>query len=456
MEKKMEKKMKHKKWMIMILTLLCAVLLSGMGVSAAGKKTVATIGKKKYTSLEKALAKVKNGQTIKLKANITANKTIEVKRNVRFTLDFNGKTIKSSRGRIADGLGNTKGILRISKGNVVIKKGKMTGNASIKIEKGAAVKIMNGSYCQLVNKGSVTVVNGSFRTKDTATSAVANYGKGKMVIKNATVQAQIGGALYVEGGTVAINNGTFNQSKSKGDISYAGIIIKKAGKLTIRKGKFTVKDRNSLIETYGKLTIENGVFQHLSENGVSAIAMFEGSETIINGGTFTSNIRGNSTILLHSMAGSKISVNGGTFTAQQGVVWENYGSAVLTGGTLISLKNPGEAVYNSGTFTMSGGAIRQESSNSYGSALRVTKETTTSISGGSIYSKQGEAISIINSVRGVKKFALTGGTVQAGSGARYAIYVSKKENAVSINKNCIKTAGGTAKVFYQDIMSYEY
>lgn len=64
---------------------------------SAKAATVAMIGGKKYSSLQKAFNAAKNKQTIKLMKNVTLKEELTLKRKVSVTLNLNKKKIVSSK-----------------------------------------------------------------------------------------------------------------------------------------------------------------------------------------------------------------------------------------------------------------------------------------------------------------------------------------------------------------------
>ena len=84
------------KKLLMAVSLLLMLLLAMSVTVNAASKAVATIGNKKYASLEKALKAVKNNETIVLRANVNSAKNIIIDRRKKFVLDLNKKTISLS------------------------------------------------------------------------------------------------------------------------------------------------------------------------------------------------------------------------------------------------------------------------------------------------------------------------------------------------------------------------
>ena len=144
---------------------------------------------------------------------------------------------------------------------------------------------------------------------------------------NGTVYAE-SAAIFNNGGTVTIENGTFSSSKF--------YTVKNLGKMTINGGLFNqYKEKNSsnssLIANgfYGKLENDCGVETPKSTDKsiIEAIAVLT-----INGGTFdqyttTSTIKGDSW--------SKTTINNGEFTSHNGTLVQVTGEVKINGGNFI-------------------------------------------------------------------------------------------------------------------------
>lgn len=276
---------------LLLLTLICSLLLSMTAAAAAS--TVATIGKKKYTSLEKAIAKVKKGQTIKLKKNVTINKPLEMKRNVKYTIDLNKKTLTCN--------GSEEGDIFINKGTVTLTNGTVKG--SIIVNEGVKLTIKSGNYRQFVNYGTLEVKNAKITNKND--SAILNM-QGKTIIKKATVKSNTG-CLCILGGAVSISGGTFKNYNKKNELP---IIILEKGTLTTTGGKFTSNDC-VLFNYGGKATLKNGTF---SMPGTCTIINYK--NTVISGATVEATGKTYESIALFGAKGSSTKIKKGLVVAQ--------------------------------------------------------------------------------------------------------------------------------------------
>ena len=103
---------------LFVCILLLTMLLSMTAFAAKGDKSAASIGSKRYPSLEAAVKAVKKGQTIKVTKDITVSDTLTVnKPKVNFTIDFGKHRYKYTGSDYA---------IRLNKGTVTIKNAKVT------------------------------------------------------------------------------------------------------------------------------------------------------------------------------------------------------------------------------------------------------------------------------------------------------------------------------------------
>lgn len=299
---------KTKKW---IMFLLMALLLTGIfGANAkAASTTVATIGSKKYSSLESALKNVKNGQVIVLKKSMKYAKSINVERNVKFTLNLNGKTITFIKGTAC---------IRVKKGTLGIKNGKVTNSVkngcAFKIEKGAKGIWIGGTYTGMIkNLGTVTINSGTFQAKGTY--------------------------LLYNAGMVKINDGTFNQNivfnreKESPEWDNGAILYSYANEAKVAVYGGTFKSTTLIFKVArGNVTVKKGTFA--STNGGNILVYKAGSKAtskvIVEGGTWS--IKEDWGIAYNH--DSVLSIRGGTFKSEWSLVETYADNALLniTGG----------------------------------------------------------------------------------------------------------------------------
>ena len=313
-EKKNMRNKLEKVLRVMLLTLTIALMYS-MNVSAAGQ---ASIGKKNYATVQKALTAVKNGQTITLNQNVTLKTTLVSKKNVTYTFDMNKHKITS---KVPD---VTKGSFDIRAGKVTLMNGTLTG--PVLVQKGATFTVKSGNYEQIANGGKTIFNNGKVTTNKY--SAFCNYA-GTLLIKKAEVKAKYN-CVYAKAGTVTINDGTFRNYDDSCDYPviysekatvnlkggrYAHSYWKKVPAVVYNKnGKVTISGGNyggtcASIQNCAVMTIKGGTF--LSENG-PVLQCGEKSTTVITGGEFTS---GASVYAIEIAKGrKKFSMTGGSLT----------------------------------------------------------------------------------------------------------------------------------------------
>lgn len=367
----MRKKVTWKHWAVTLAILLLLPLAVGTKADAASP--AAKIGKTKYTSLEKAVKKVKNNQTIVLKKNVTLSKALSISRSgKKFTLNLNKKTITL----------NKKGSLKLQKGTMTVKNGKIThkvsGGTIFDVAKGAALKVNDGTYTgNIKNAGTTTISGGSFTSniskKDLSASLLLNVDTGKMTITKGTFNGNKNAVIFNQA-TMTINGGTFKNSAvfddnlESAEVSNGTLITNfpkddnSKPKLTINGGTFTsgvmgfINDINSeltinkatvdckkggvFLNNWGTLTVSGGNFRIHDDWGVlysygGNVALKDGTYTsdwsiaeaydpetniTINGGNFTSYAGEEDSPMLLSFNG-KIDVQGGTFNSDNGYLY---------------------------------------------------------------------------------------------------------------------------------------
>lgn len=280
----------------MLLT-LTFVLMCSINVSAASGQ--ASIGKKNYSTVQKALSAVKNGQTIKLNKDVTVKTTLVSKKKVTYTLDLNKHKIIS---KVPD---VSKGSFDIRAGKVTFANGTLTG--PVLVQEGAALTIKSGNYEQIANGGKTTIINGNVVSKKYPT--LCNY-DGTLLIKKANVKSA-SNCVYAVEGTVTINGGTF---RNYNDSTSYPIIYSKKATVNLKGGKYVHTYCREFIPAIiynekGKVTISGGYY------GGTCAAINNQATMTIKGGTFFSE---NSNIL-GCGAKSTTVITGGKFMG--GAAW---------------------------------------------------------------------------------------------------------------------------------------
>ena len=276
----------QKKTFVPIIGLLFLIILVSMNhvpVYAAAK--VASIGSKKYTSLQKAVDSVKNGQTIKLLKNVSLKKTVVSKaRNVKYTINLNEHTITGN---------SSKAVFKFKKNNKVTLK-----NGKIKHGKKYAGNILIECDDAVLTIASGTYSNGN---------PVFDVDDGKLNINSGTVV----GAVYAEDSEVTIKGGTIKEA-------YFNIYDESTLKI---KGGTILSDSWSGMVYLAKseLLMTKGTVKFSSDSALCMVQAEKKSSVRINGGRISLNKNNRCPVFLMS-SNSKFQQNGGSITSSGSVV----------------------------------------------------------------------------------------------------------------------------------------
>ncbi|MCD7735828.1 MAG: carbohydrate-binding domain-containing protein [Lachnospiraceae bacterium] len=331
-----------KKFFALAVLCLFAVALLAIPVSAASSKTVATIGKKNFTSLEKAISAVNAGETIVLKTNVTCTSTITVNRSAKtaFTLDLNGKTLTFKKNAC----------FYLKKGTVTITNGKIknTDTKAIKVAKNGTLTINGGTYQgNIINQGTMTVKKGTIKrtsTDYTTTYLISN--SGTMTIKGGTFSTTANllenkGKLVLSGGKFSSEGFCIANSTKKGRLTIKGgtfsasstcVDNSESASCTITDGTFT-SDSGYIVNNMYSATmkISGGTFKNTNKSyGHALFCQGSGSVLTVTGGRFTSAFDS-----ITCNTGAQVTVSGGTFTmTDNGILFKAWGGTIrITGGT---------------------------------------------------------------------------------------------------------------------------
>lgn len=326
---------------LIIFTLILTVVTPG-NYQAAQK--AASIGKKQYSTLDEAIGKVKNGQTVKLLRNISTNRTIYTNRNVKYTLDLNRKTIRyTGKNEL---FYNKKGTLTIKNGTI------NTGEYDVAVIRAkASLNIVNGTYKGgFANSGNLQIQTGKF--SNNFDTIVTNYGTCK--IKNGTFYSTadsyvlfsnngkkftIENGKFVAENTVVIRNnkGVFDIKSGSFQAKNNRTIWQNGGVMNISGGKFTSKNYTVIDQTDGTLNVRGGTIEStaLYQYAISS----EKAKLNISGGT----IRSKKYVPLGFGSELSVCIKGGTIESATVYGWYysigDYGfdksKLKITGGTII-------------------------------------------------------------------------------------------------------------------------
>lgn len=327
-------------WMLM----LVAIMLYSINVSAATGGQ-ASIGRKSYTTIQKALSSVKNGQTIKIQKDVIINSSVRMKRNVKFTLDLNNHTVKKIQ--YDGGLFNSKiGDFDLAKGQMNVKNG--TLDAWVTVQKGATLNVKNGTYSRIENWGTVNVTDGVIKGRADVGEyfqqdayALVNYGKmtisggkveatvlnfkGKTTLKNGTIAYNCryyDWGIRVCGGNVTVEGGKVKSIYEGAGETQTGLLCCEQGKVNIKGGTLDAKGITCISNKGGEVVISKGEIIGDIWN-----SNYNNNKIIVNGG----NIVGNTYNCAY------MEVNGGTLSSVRWTIncrWDS--STYISGGTFIA------------------------------------------------------------------------------------------------------------------------
>ena len=269
-------------------------------------ETVAKIGDNEYETLEAAItAATTDGAEIVLQTDYTPdnmNKLIEIEEGKNIVINLNNNTYS---GRV------------VNHGTLTIKDGKL---------------LLNTSGVAFSNYGSLVLSNLAVGDTDRG-YGITNEGPATSLVINSGTYT---GAFSNNGGTMVINDGTFNED---GQHNY---LLSNSGLLTINGGTFTTTAK-------AKNMIQNSTYA-VGIGGTSSLTALQ--KTVINGGTFNAYYYA----LVNSIGGtSSFEMNGGTINSDSK-------EDVIASFTSVS-DNPDNFVEGlSGTVAIYGGTINAPNS----------------------------------------------------------------------------------------------
>ena len=250
--------------------------------SVTMKDAVATIGETKYTSLAKAIAAAKDGDTVTLVADTTEDITISGTKEL--TLDLGSKTLTNTG----------------------------SGKATLFIGGGASVSVKDGSII-----GGASYYNIMCGTEEDPT--------GSIEFTNVTATAgNTGSSMADNWGTMTIHSGKYTGGMNTVKNDPTGV-------LTIEDGTFELTTASSgytaVVLNYGVTTISNGNFTQsvTSAKWKNPQVIMNGKDgdvdplTTITGGTFTNKFSSSQCNPLHAYTPatkSSFRVSGGTFSGK--------------------------------------------------------------------------------------------------------------------------------------------
>lgn len=309
--------MKKKSSRIVALVLTLCMVFFGLPVAAMAEGNVAQIeGGEAYTTLNEAITKAQDGETVRLLTNTSLSSYIPIEKSIK--LDINGNTITSTKGlafavsdnatfTITDNSNSKNGeiestkkgncnLLEVSSGEIIVENGNLSNEwYVIYVSQTGKATIKGGTLTSSV--ASVLSTNGSKSGENYSADAVMNVEGGNLVSNNDVT-------IYLPAGTLNITGG---------EIVGATAVYSKCGVTNI-SGNPVIK---------GEGNKEN--FQHTG-NGcyptgdamvVEACNYPNGNpEVYISGGTFTSKYGASVAYYQHeNNEAEKFSITGGTFSS---------------------------------------------------------------------------------------------------------------------------------------------
>lgn len=224
--------------LVMLLSLVpMAVVAEGVEFTEANSE--AQINGLYYETLDDAVSKVADGDTIKLVKDVTGQVVIPADKTI--TLDLGGHKLTN----IADAIIN-KGTLTVDNGTIESKSGVGIGvddNSKTTIQPGVTIEGREGAVITGDATGATIIINGgNFSAKDNA-----------VIAGNGTKRDG-------EANTITINGGTFTGNIKTGGYIACGIYAPWKDVIIVNGGTFIVKGGTGVVGRAGKVYINGGTF----------------------------------------------------------------------------------------------------------------------------------------------------------------------------------------------------
>ena len=236
---------------------------------------VAVVNDVQYYTLKKAIAAAKDGDTVKLLADVSEDVTI----GKSVTLDLGGKTLTNTNAG--------KATISVTGGTVTVKNGTVIGGTSY-----YNIEVTKGSNANL------TLENVTATAGNTGSSMIDNWGT--LTINSGSYTGGMNTVKSEEGSTLVINNGTFTCDYGK-KWSYTATILV-YGDTTINGGTFIQKTTNTssyakvvmtgIVEGYEAITrVTDGTFTNEKLSGIFyAYGKATSDNFEVSGGTFNKSV----------------------------------------------------------------------------------------------------------------------------------------------------------------------
>ena len=275
------------------------------------KPVIATIGDIEYYSFQDAIANAKDGDTIKLLANVSLSKGVALDKNI--TLDLGEKTIKAKNKYVFDIYSNV-----VIKNGTVRSYGFKSNSGTIWLNKNASFLVESDATIEAKSsKGYSSFAIALYTDCDGANLTVKGTLKGENgvtvngnILANNTVNIDgatidvTGHGLYLAGvATTNISNTNINAGSTAIEI--------RAGKLNIKDGTYTSAGEFKTSPNESGTTVDGAaiaISQHTTKLPIDVTidgGLFKGEYSL-----YEANVQGNDE---ESLANVKIKINGGDF-----------------------------------------------------------------------------------------------------------------------------------------------
>lgn len=258
-------------------------------------------------------------------------------------MNFSNSTIQSKNGYAINN--KTTGDLTFTNDTYLIS----TGGYSFYNDANEEVTLTGGNFQGIHNKGTNLIVDGATVTNPTNNYAIYNNtSSSKITLKNANVTTTNKYALYNEG-TADIESGTYEttstytlyNTSSSSTLNITGGTIRCGGQYAVYgSGKLNISGNPTISNTY---------------NNTSSAAVYASGTAVIEGGTFTAT-KG---YAVYKYSGT-LTISGGNISNESTsspALYNRSGNATISGGSIISNNNIG-VTHAGSTLELTGGYIK--------------------------------------------------------------------------------------------------
>ena len=288
-----------------------------------------------YTDLQSAIEKCTNAETIILLANITPNTIINISSTQNITLDLDGHSITNDTTSAITNYGT----LTVKGGTITSSVVALDNNGTLTVAGGEIISTAESpSYttAAIYNKGVLEMTDGTVKAADT----YAVYGDGNIEVTGGTIISANSYAIYDSNNnnnTVTVSNSNTKIESTNGTSISGKAVYANGATVTINNGTITGKYNGIYAENNSNIQIKDGTIIGKSGDGIRGIK--ENSYIEVTGGTIISEK--NSGI----SSNGNITVIGSSSTGITGI----YCTGTLTIGNNSNDVNPNNPVINEKT-----------------------------------------------------------------------------------------------------------